>query len=375
MIYTPQTSIENGYFVLTMMPSLFCDLRCPHCYLSKEQREDETRLSIDAIRTMCEKIDSYYTSTRLENKTIMVYWYGGEPTTMPMDYFEDAIQTINGIFNEDKGYEVEHLILTSLVQTDKKWFDFIKRHCNGKVQTSYDGHMRGRKYVRDWELKVREAQFHGLEVSTLTVMNSEIIKQGARATTEYLNGLGIKDTGWLPFMLNEQNMGRNYNRFAPTMDNWSSFMIEMSQIYADNIKADIPTFEIGQLQFVLTQAYRNDTTSNVAGQTLFLMPNGDLSLPDYRNGYEEYMRTFGNILESSFEEILASKGRLDYIAKQLTRNYNEDCLACDSYNRCVMEFWKENKEDDDCFGGKKYLNWLDQNIHMFSNIKGDARLA
>lgn len=23
-----------------------------------------------------------------------------------------------------------------------------------------------------------------------------------------------------------------------------------------------------------------------------------------------------------------------------------------------MEFWKDNKENDDCFGAKKYVNWL-----------------
>ena len=23
-----------------------------------------------------------------------------------------------------------------------------------------------------------------------------------------------------------------------------------------------------------------------------------------------------------------------------------------------MEFWKDNRENDDCFGGKKYIEWL-----------------
>lgn len=370
-----QTSIENGYFIFTMMPSLHCDLRCPHCYLSLEQRRDESRLSVKAIEEACLKIDAYYQSRAIANKTIVLYWYGGEPTSMPMGYFTDAIETINSIFSSDKGYSVKHIILSSLVKTDSKWFKFIKKYCDGEVQTSYDGLMRGKGYLRDWELKVREAQFHGLNVTTLSVMNSEIIKQGAKYTTDYLNSLNIKETGWLPFMLNEQNKGKKYDRYAPTMDNWSKFMIEMSSLYAENIKNGVETFEIGQLQFVLTQGERGDAISNIAAQTLFLMPNGDFTLPDYRNGYEEYMRPFGNILESSFEEILASNGRLEYLAKQMTKNFNEDCLQCSDQHRCVMEFWKENKIGDDCFGGKRYLEWLDQNIHMFDNIGRKAILA
>lgn len=370
-----QTSIESGYFIMTMMPSLYCDLRCPHCYLSLEQRRDETRLSVEKIKMACEKVDQYYEEEGLKSKKVILYWYGGEPTSMPMEYFEECITVINNTFTSEKGYTVKHIVLSSLVKTDAKWFEFIKRHCDGEIQTSYDGLMRGKGYLRDWELKVREAQFHGLEVTTISVMNSEIIKQGAKYTTDYLNSLNIKESGWLPFMLNEQNKGRKYDRYAPTMNNWSKFMVEMSELYAENIKAGRKTFEIGQLQFILTQGKRGDEFSNIAGQTMFLMPNGDFTLPDYRNGYEEYMRKFGNIVEQSFREVIHSEERINYLGKQMTKNFNSDCLNCNDSHRCVMEFWKENKEDDDCFGGKKYIEWIDNNIALFSHINGESTLA
>lgn len=39
-------------------------------------------------------------------------------------------------------------------------------------------------------------------------------------------------------------------------------------------------------------------------------------------------------------------------------NNNKDCNGCEHSDKCVMEFWKDNREGDDCFGGKRYVEWL-----------------
>ena len=91
---------------------------------------------------------------------------------------------------------------------------------------------------------------------------------------------------------------------------------------------------------------------------MFLMPNGDFTLPDYRDGYTEYMQPFGNIFKSDFETVLASKDRRKYLRRQYIANKNTECIECDKRHQCFLEFWKENKENDDCFGAKKYGDWL-----------------
>lgn len=114
--------------------------------------------------------------------------------------------------------------------------------------------------------------------------------------------------------------------------------------------------------------------ANIAGQTLFLLPNGDFCLPDYKNGFQEYLRIFGNALDKSFEEIIFGKERSLYLRKQALRNKNKDCLNCEHSNKCVMEFWKDNRENDDCFGGKKYIEWL-LNYVQENKIKiGDQKM-
>lgn len=355
-------SIENGYFIFTLMPSLRCSLNCPHCYLSLEQRRNSPIMSLKDLEITANKVHTYYEKNHIKDKLMIFYWYGGEPTEMGIEYFEKATQILNQKFPESQGYTKKHTILTSLLTVDEKtWFPFFQKNCENHFQSSFDGFMRGKNYVKKWENKVKNAREFGLNVGTISVVNQELLKTGPVETLEYLSQLGIKEASFLPFMWNEQNNGKSYDKYAPTMNAWSQFMIELSEYYF--LKKSKGEFvpEIGQLNFIIHQM-NQPLMANVAAQTLFLLPNGDFVLPDYKNGYQEYMRSFGNILNSSFEEILTSKERKSYLRKQVLRDGNHECLECDHANKCVMEFWKKNRPDDDCFGGKKYVNWLLQEI-------------
>lgn len=355
------SSIESGYFVFTLMPSLRCKLNCPHCYLSLDQRRNSPIMEIGELEIACKKVDDYYQKRDLPQKTIICYWYGGEPTDMGQEYFIKAADTINAIFTKEKGYFVKHTVLTSLLTVDESWFPIFDKYGHGEVQTSFDGLMRGKNYVKKWEDKVKKAVDFGLKVSTISVVNSEILKDGPEKTLDYLSSLKIQETSWLPFMWNEQNDGVQYLKFAPTMNAWSNFMITLSQHWQSKKIKNEYVPEIGQMWFILTQEKRSDY-ANIAGQTLFLLPNGDFVLPDYKFGFKEYMHVFGNILKDDFNTILTSQERRAYLRKQVLKNNNKECINCEHADKCVMEFWKDNRENDDCFGGKIYINWLLNNV-------------
>jgi sulfatase maturation enzyme AslB (radical SAM superfamily) len=353
----PGRSIESGYFVFTLMPSLFCHLRCPHCYLSLDERRDRTTLGTDLLVAACEKIDAYWDSRGIKDRTVICYWYGGEPTSMGVKTFREMADGINGVFRSERGYRVKHTVLTSLVSVRDEWFPVFDRYGAGEVQTSYDGVMRGAAYVRKWERRVRDAVASGLRVSTISVVNREILSAGAAATLDYLSDLGVAETSWLPFMWNEQNAGGSYDRYAPTMNEWSDFMMQVTERWMARRSAGLHVPEIGQMRFILGQAQRGEL-ANIAAQTLFLMPNGDFVLPDYKDGWLEFMRPFGNIVTQDFGTILSSPARRAYLRRQVLRNGNAECLSCDHHDKCVMEFWKENRSGDDCFGGRRFVEWL-----------------
>lgn len=354
-----QFSIETGYFIFTMMPSLRCDLNCPHCYLSLEQRRHSKIMSIEDIKNACIKVDEYYQSKPWMRKVIVCYWYGGEPTQLGQEYMLNAFKVMQEVFSEEKGYYVRHDVLTSLINVDPSWYEIFKTWGRGHFQTSFDGLMRGKGYVKKWDAKIREAVSHGLSVATISVVNKEIVADGPRKILDYLMELGVKEASFLPFMLNEQNQKTQYEKYAPPMKVYSEFMIELSKYWAEKKKAGENPPHIGQMCFILEQKNLGPG-SNIAGQTMFLLPDGDFVLPDYKDGYLEYMRPFGNIIKGSFREVVESKERRSYLRRQHTRNYNPECMSCSLKDQCIMEFWKENRKDDDCFGAKEYVEWLNK---------------
>lgn len=353
-----QTSIETGYFVFTMMPSLRCSLSCPHCYLTLDQRRNSPIMTVEQLKTACLKVDDYYQGKpEIKRKVIIFYWYGGEPTEMGQDYMLSAFNIIKEIFSEEKGYYIRHDILTSLINIDESWMDIFKSWGRGHFQTSFDGLMRGKGYMRRWDKRVRQAVAEGLSVSTISVINNELMEDGPRAVLDYLCELQIDEASFLPFMLNVQNEGQKYEKYAPPMDGYSDFMIELTEYWYELKAKGVKVPYIGQMSYIVS---RKDmpVSANIAGQTMFLLPEGDFVLPDYENGYLEYMKPFGNIFNESFEEVITSKSRRDYIRKQYTRNKNIECMTCEYKNQCIMEFWKPNREGDECFGAKRYVTWL-----------------
>ena len=369
------TSIESGYFVFTLMPSLFCHLRCPHCYLSLEQRQNRAIMSVEDIELACWKVDAYWDARGTTKRTVVLYWYGGEPTSMGVDMFEAMADAIERVFVPEKGYAVKHVVLSALVSAKPEWFDVLKRRCGGLVQSSYDGTMRGEAYLGKWERKMRAARAVGLKTATISVVNRALIEDGPEATLDRLEALGVEETSFLPFMLNDQNQATGkYGEFAPTMREWSAFMIAMTKHWMARRAAGGRPPRIGQAYFILAQSDRGGL-ANIAAQTLFLLPDGSFVLPDYRDGWREYMRPFGNVLEQDFAAILTSPERRDYLRRQVRRNGNADCLACPRADCCVMEFWKPNREGDDCFGGRDYVEWVLANRSALLEGEGTGEIC
>ena len=348
--------IEQGRLILTMMPSLYCKLDCPHCYLTKEQRRSKESLTLEQIKSTIKKINRYYKKKDI-HAAIDIYWYGGEPTTMGVDLFSDMCDIINiGL----KTHRVKHILLSALVGVDiDNWSPVIKKYCSGKIQTSYDGLMRGQRYDATWQKQVTKCFDNGISVNTLSVFNKKIQFDGYQKTFIKLMELGIRECGWLPFQKNTRNdYSGMYEEHSTSMSDFSDFMINFTKLNNDTHTDDGSVFLIGNELFINSMDINGVSMSNTGAQTVFLMPNGDIVMPDYDNLNVEYMRLFGNILTQSFEQVLTSKSRRDWIRRQINRNNNKECLSCNFWNCCLMEFWKNNNKNDDCYGAKKYVEWL-----------------
>ena len=326
-------------------------------------------MAVADLKKACEKVDAYYQQRKIPQKNIICYWYGGEPTSMGQDYFVAAADAINAVFTPEKGYQTRHTVLTALVGVDASWFDIFDHYGRGSFQTSYDGLMRGAGYMRRWERGVKAATARGLALSTISVVNRALLDQGPAQTLDYLAALGIAETSWLPFMWNDQNSQGAYDEFAPRMQDYDDFMIAMTAHWIKRRQQGDKMPEIGQMRFILGQE-QSELLANIAGQTLFLLPNGDFVLPDYHEGWKEFMQPFGNILTDDFEAVLTSPARRRYLRRQVLRNGNPECRECDHVDKCIMEFWKENRPGDDCFGAKRYVEWVLEHRNQIDSAGG-----
>lgn len=353
-----QNSIETGYFTLTMMPSVRCSHACPHCYLTDDERLNSPILSKDDIKQAIIKVRDYFaTLTHIQTKVITFYWYGGEPTQLGLPYMIDVCQLIEELLPPSTGIYYRHLVITSLIKVDSRWFEFFEKWCGGYFQSSFDGVMRGQEYFRLWEGRVSEAIARGLRVGIISVVNNKLLKSEPTEIVDYLSNLGINDMAFVSLQRNERNKTKNYLRLMPTLTQYSDFLIAVMEAYYARRSGGQYVPEVGQAHFVLSRS-KMTINGNVAGQTLFLMPNGDFSLPDYQDHYTEFSHVFGNILNQTFEEVLTSRERRGYLLKQYMGNHNTECQECPYKTSCLMEFWKENRPNDECFGARNFVKYL-----------------
>jgi len=367
---TDVENIENGYFILTMFPSLKCELNCPHCYLTKEQRSGETYLSKELFIEMIGKVMEYYEEKEISTPTIVFYWYGGEPTALPLDYYKELIAIAKNTFPET--YNIQNHFLTNLFTLDAQWLDFLSTQCNNYFQTSYDFLMRGSKYLDRWLKNVKKTSKLGFNIAAINVFNSTMIGKEEEVYAQ-LKDIGVTEIGFLPFMKNYANLAKDakeYKEWYADMASLTQFLKNFLKIHIEDLKNDPKTFRIGNVAHIFKNMDSNNFYNNIAGQTLFFLETGDFALPDYVSNYMdrkeiefqdvEYLNKFEKIQGNDFKEVLTSKNREEYLNRQITLNGNERCIKCDYKNFCSMEFWKGDNLDNsgECPGNYGFIEHI-----------------
>lgn len=108
----------------------------------------------------------------LENsKGIHVIWHGGEPLTVPLEWYRKA----NEIIDDEIGWEnYTESMQTSLIPYTERWNDLIHDRLDGHLGSSIDfGHrtIKGsvQQYIDLWISKVELARSHGITVTPCLV--------------------------------------------------------------------------------------------------------------------------------------------------------------------------------------------------------------
>jgi uncharacterized protein len=113
--------------------SKLCNLRCQYCY-EWDQLSDPTRMSAGLWeRVLQAAFDHHHETARqfpADDVRTVIIWHGGEPTLLPVAYFEMVIDLQHRIFGKDciESGRLENRMQTNLYATKPEMIDFLIDH-------------------------------------------------------------------------------------------------------------------------------------------------------------------------------------------------------------------------------------------------------
>ncbi|WP_127084771.1 cyclophane-forming radical SAM/SPASM peptide maturase GrrM/OscB [Dulcicalothrix desertica] len=123
---TVQPNWENygSLGLVVIQATTFCNLNCGYCYLP--DRESKKQFNLNLIEPLFKKI----LSSRFLGEELTVCWHAGEPLTVPISFYDTAINKINEVVDEcnDKKCLITQTIQTNGTLINQSWCDLFLKH-------------------------------------------------------------------------------------------------------------------------------------------------------------------------------------------------------------------------------------------------------
>ncbi|MCZ6513562.1 MAG: GRRM system radical SAM/SPASM domain protein [Nitrospinae bacterium] len=182
--------------LLVLQGTPFCNIDCSYCYLP--DRENTRRMSLETLKKIAERLHE----SDLLGQRLTVVWHAGEPLTLPIEYYEEAI----ALLAEAKGPNtvIDHSFQTNGTLINERWVHFFKQY-DVRIGVSLDGpawlHDRYRKTRRgtgSFEKcmrGVRLLQESGLGFHVITVVTADTLDHADELFDFYVSN-GIRQVGF-----------------------------------------------------------------------------------------------------------------------------------------------------------------------------------
>lgn len=131
---TPKKDKFGSLHLVVIQATTFCNLNCDYCYLP--DRLSKHQFSLELLQPIFKNI---FESSLVRNDFTIV-WHAGEPLTVPIAFYDSAIQTIdelNQTLNSNK-CKIFHGIQTNGTLITQAWCDLIQKY-SIKTGVSLDG--------------------------------------------------------------------------------------------------------------------------------------------------------------------------------------------------------------------------------------------
>jgi MoaA/NifB/PqqE/SkfB family radical SAM enzyme len=302
---------------ISINPSYFCNFDCEFCYLSPDQLNDKTELSIDILKKQIGEVESFFTITCIDI-------YGGEVALLPEKYLRQIIDLfdskvhINMISNFSK---INPIFYDDRISISVSWESSIRRKSEQVLNN-----------MKDFSRDINLLMLAGKEMLTWSEKDIKSISEMV-SETKSIRTLEIK-----PYSSNQSNdFGISFLEFEGVVKSWMKFSGDYLFVNEENLAGVFA-----------------GTSNSFSDNHLYISPEGDLEVLDFDDDNREYFRKVDSVS--------------DYWAwtnnEKLKVSNNSFCNQCDYMGTCLSEHLRHVESiEESCNGFVKLIDWFKQGGH------------
>lgn len=355
--------------VLIVKVTRRCNLRCSYC---KEWAVNSEVMQFNILANMIYKALKHKGA-----EEVSFIWQGGEPLIAGQDFFKKILY-LQQKYKKD-GQSIHNSIQTNGLLLNESWVDFLKRYGFG-VGLSLDGPRElqdsQRKKTDDmssFDVVMRNFKLlceNQITSGILTVVTPQTLELGPEAMFNFFVSEGIRKIGFL--CLRPKGLPDGKYKAGCDYVTIADFSVYMQRIFDLWYNHDDPAIEIRELSDITKMLLGGkpsicSNSGDCVGSFFGININGDIYHCDRFATDRDGGHKLGNILNSGFEDIIASE------KMQLLMKWNEkrvsSCKECKWFaycrGRCPYESLYQDKKfnREDC-GDASLFNHIQNRLSM-----------
>ena len=186
--------------LVVIQPTPFCNLDCDYCYLPDRQLKKQ--LSLDLIEPIFKTI---FTSPFV-GQDFTVCWHAGEPLTVPISFYEAALERIREVESEynQQPCQVNYSFQTNATLINQAWCDFFQQypiHVGVSIDGPafiHDAHRKTRKGLGSHANTMRGIRFlqkNQINFNVIAVITEDSLDYADEIFNFFVDN-GINDVGF-----------------------------------------------------------------------------------------------------------------------------------------------------------------------------------
>ena len=320
-----------GTCTLILKATRLCNLRCGYCFDWRDGPGQVMSFEVLARLTAAVTEDP-------RHDLITFNWHGGEPTVLPLGFFEKALVLQHRL--RRPGQRLVNTVQTNATRLNDAWLDLFVDY-DFRVGVSIDGpasiHDRHRVNVRGEGTfeRVREGlsrlQSRNIAYGVIMVVDRETLDLGAEALLEFMLQEGLTDVALNFVMPTPKDQQVPAQRHYVEPREVSRFLMEMWHA-RQRLSAPIGIRELDALERSLQGGFPGPCTLSGAclGLVYRIEPNGDVFHCDYFGVEPEYR--WGSVLTDSFADLRRSSTLKEALRRE--KRAKSRLRSCEHFNVC-----------------------------------------